>query len=1224
MSVNWTKEQQNVIDYRNRNILVSAAAGSGKTAVLVERIIKRITDKEHPVDIDRLLVVTFTKAAAAEMRERIGDAINQIREANPENQNLERQLTLIHNAQITTIDSFCLFVVRNHFQEINLEPNFRIADTGEIQLLELDVLDELFEKNYSKPENARFLQLIDAYSGKRSNQAVKDMVTKIYKLSASNPWPKEWIAKLVESYQVKDEKELLETEVIRETTDYVKAILTDAKRRLEALKSLALAEDGPTKYFETLEQDIALFDAADEIKDYVAMGQFLEQFTMGSLSAIRNFTGDGAKKERVQEERKQVKASIAEIKKKYFGMTVGELVQQIGRMKPIVEELVRLTLEYVAMLEQKKSEKRIVDFSDVEHYALNILVDEHTKETRAAAEEFQAGFEEIMIDEYQDSNQVQEEIMCAISRMQRGEYNMFMVGDVKQSIYRFRLARPELFMGKYLAYDVAESKEQRIDLHQNFRSRREVVDTVNDIFYKIMQTDLGNVAYDSDAALNCGAAYPESSDMEAEILLLDTQDEMLSDMEDLNKKQIEARLVADKIRRMMKHQMVTDKKTRELRPLRYSDIVILFRSLKGWGTDFAQVLEQSGIPAHVESSTGYFSATEVQTVLSMLKILDNPYQDIPMAAVLKSPMVGLDNEELAEIRVSNPKLSFAAAAIACCREAEEGKLQEFWKNYTDIRKLVEDTPIHELILGILDTTGYGNYVAALPAGEKRAANLDMLLEKAIAYENTSYKGLFHFVRYIDQLQKYDVDFGEADVIGENEDVVHIMTIHKSKGLEFPVVFVSGINKKFNQMDAREAMVVHPDLGLGLYEMQVKPRIKRACLLREEIANRMIRENLGEELRVLYVALTRAKEKLIITGTAKDAAKTLGKYTGASLPNQALSFGQRVNAQSYMDWIIPAALSYPGKYDINFVSPMELVAEEAQEAASLRLEQEEVLARIRNAKKELVEEIETSFQYEYPYQREAGRKSKYSVSELKHDSMVQQYERREEGIETPEFLQIEKESYIPEFIKKLESKIEQAESPVELQTEPESGKQRGQHTFSGGQVNRGALRGTAVHRVMECLDFSAICQLDRQDEKAVREYVKSQLALMLEREQITPDMAELVIPSMIEFFVKSDVAYRMGRAEEQGNLFREKPFVMDHKGVLVQGIIDVFWLEGDKIILLDYKTDYVKEGQELVLRYKIQLDLYADALSRVFSTGSNQISAEECLIYSFRLKEVIRV
>ena len=1240
MSVNWTKEQQKVIDYRNRNILVSAAAGSGKTAVLVERIIKRITDPEHPVDIDRLLVVTFTKAAASEMRERIGEAIDQIREENPENSNLERQLTLIHNAQITTIDSFCLFVVRNHFQEINLDPNFRIADTGEIQLLELDVLDELFEKNYSKPDNEAFLQLIDAYSGKRSDQAVKDMVTKIYKLSASNPWPKEWIAKLVESYQVKDEKELLQTEVIRETTEYVRAILADGKRRLEALKPLALAEDGPTNYFENLEQDIALLDKVEEAQDYVAMGQFLEQCAMGNLKPIRNFTGDGAKKERVQEERKQVKSSIAELKKRYFGMTPEALVEQLGRMKPMVEELVRLTLEYVSLLEQKKSEKQIVDFSDVEHYALNILVDEHTKEARATAEEFQASFEEIMIDEYQDSNQVQEEIMCAISRMQRGEYNMFMVGDVKQSIYRFRLARPELFMGKYIAYDVEESKQQRIDLHQNFRSRREVVDAVNDIFYKIMQTDLGNVAYDSDAALYCGAQYPEASDMEAEILLLDTQDEMLSDMEDLNTKQVEARLVADKIRRMMKTQMVTDKKTRELRPMRYSDIVILFRSLRGWGTDFAQVLEQSGIPAHVESSTGYFSAMEVQTVLSMLKILDNPYQDIPMAAVLRSPMAGLDNEELAEIHVNYPKLSFAAAAIASCRKAQDGKLQEFWKTYTSLRKLVEDTPIHELIQQILDTTGYGNYVAALPAGEKRAANLAMLLEKAIAYENTSYKGLFHFVRYIDQLQKYDVDFGEADVIGENEDVVHIMTIHKSKGLEFPVVFVSGINKGFNQMDVRETMVVHPDLGLGLTEMQASPRIKRACILREEIANRMNRENLGEELRVLYVALTRAKEKLILTGTVKDAAKTLGKYVGASLPGQALSFVQRASAKSYMEWIIPAALSYPGKYDINFVSPMELVVEEAQAAASLRLEQEEVLAKIRNAANQLVEEIESSFQYEYPYQGEAGQKSKYSVSELKHDSMVQQYERTEEGIETPEFLQIEKEPYIPEFMRSLEEKMNvegdlaaeagsktergKSESGKAENCKSERGKSKAQNAFSGVQANQGALRGTAVHRVMECLDFAAICQLDRQDEEAVAEFVENQLTRMLEKGKITQDMAELVLPSMIASFVRSDVAYRMGKAQELGNLFREKPFVMDYNGVLLQGIIDVFWLEENRIILLDYKTDHVKEGQELVLRYKTQLELYANALSRVFSADNNEKSAEECLIYSFRLQEVIRV
>lgn len=1197
MSVNWTKEQQQVIQLGNRNILVSAAAGSGKTAVLVERIIHKITDKNHPVDIDRLLVVTFTKAAAAEMRERIGVAIDKLRETQKEDVNLERQLTLIHNAQITTIDSFCLYVVRNHFQEINLDPNFRIADPGEIQLLEKDVLDEVFEANYATEGNARFLYLIDAYSGKRNDQAVKDMVLKIYHLSQSNPWPKSWMEGLCSLYQAESAEALLQTDLIKEITEYAKTMLIDAGKRFQALYPLALAEDGPAKYYETLENDVKLLSHVEELEEYEQIAAFLENLSFGNLSAIRNFTGDEAKKERVQKERKAIRDSIEEIKKKYFTVSPDEMAAQLGRMRPVVEELVRIAVQYMDTLAQTKREKRIADFNDIEHFALNILVDEKNREKRPTAQEFQELFDEIMIDEYQDSNQVQEEILCAISRMSKQQYNMLMVGDVKQSIYRFRLARPELFMEKYASYDTGESEMQRIDLHQNFRSRKEVVEVVNDVFDKIMGSDLGNVEYDEDAALYYGADYPAAQNMDTEVWLFDTQAELLEDIRNLSSRQLEARMVAERIKKLMKNGQVTDKKTGELRSVHYSDIVILFRSLKDWGSDFAQTLEACGIPAHVESTTGYFASGEVQTVLNMLKILDNPYQDIPMAAVLKSAIAGLTDEELAEIRIMHPDLSFAEAVIRSCEEAEEGKLLEFRKKYTMLRALVSDTPIHELIQKILDVTGYGNYASSLPAGKKREANLNMLLEKAVAYEATSYKGLFHFVRYIDQLQKYDVDFGEAEVIGEQEDVVHIMTIHKSKGLEFPVVFVSGINKQFNQMDTRDAMVLHPDLGIGLYEQTCKPRIKRPCFVRNEIANRILCENLGEELRVLYVALTRAKEKLILTGTVKDAQLTLQKYTGASIKGQKLGYGQRIGAKSYLDWIIPALLSYPGKYEITIADPSEIVMEQALEMAELTIGYKELMENIRNADEQLTKQLTADFSYEYPYQSEAGKKSKYSVSELKHDSMVLTYDAQE--AETPDFLKEEKERYIPAFMNK----------ETAGQNEPQA---------------QGALRGTAVHRVMECLDFAAICEIDRTSKQAVSTFVAEELERMEREEKITKEMRMLVIPDLIVRFVQSDVAFRMAAADKAGVLFREKPFVMDYDGALLQGIIDVFWFEEGQIVLMDYKTDRVKTAKELVERYETQLCLYADALKRVFSTEKQRKAVKECLIYSFRLQEVIKI
>lgn len=1195
----WTTEQQKVIDLRDRDILVSAAAGSGKTAVLVERIIKRVTDPKNPIDIDRLLVVTFTKAAAAEMRERIGAAIDRQCEEHPFDAHLRRQSALIHNAMITTIDSFCLFVVRNHFEEINLDPNFRIADEGEIRLLEQDVLDRVFEENY-EAENAPFLALIDAYSNKRSDQAVRDMVSKLYRMSLSSPWPEEWIGALAKPYEASDAKELLQSEMMRDLTEHVRLVLLDMRRQLEKLHGIAILPDGPQAYVPTIEQDMALLEGVEKADDYEKLCAFFAGLKFTNLSPIRKFAGDVLKKEAVQNGRNAIKKEIEGLKKDYFAMDVAALYEQIVRLRPVAEELVRLTLSYTKEMGLAKRKKRIVDFSDIEHFALRILVDEETKEPKSTAAEFRAHFAEIMIDEYQDSNLVQEAIMRSISKEADGGHNMFMVGDVKQSIYRFRLARPELFMEKYGRFEVTDSVHQRIDLHQNFRSRQQVVDFCNDIFYKIMNPDLGRVAYDEDAALNCGAVYPDVSDMDAELLLVDEQDELLADQPDLDKRRLEAHLVATRIQQLMRDGRVTDKATGELRAPKYSDIVILFRSLKNWGTDFVQVLSEHGIKAHVESATGYFSALEVQTVLNMLRILDNPYQDIPMAAVLKSQIVGLDEEELAQIRVSDETVPFAAAALAAMREEDaDEKLREFYETYTLLRGM-RDLPIHELIQKILDVTGYGSYVAALPAGERRAANLAMLIEKANDYEKTSYRGLFHFVRYIDLLQKYEIDFGEADTTGENADVVRIMTIHKSKGLEFPIVFVSGLAKKFNQMDANEKLVVHPDLGMGICEISGQPKRQKSCLFRSEIADKIKRENLGEELRVLYVALTRAKEKLILSGVIKDEAKTIGQYEGNVTEKQPISYRQRVGASSYLDWILPAMLSYPERYTIGVVKPESIVMEQAAAAAEARMDYDALMQRIGQADAEQEEKYEALFAYEYPYQSEAGKKSKYSVSELKHDSMVLKYDHSEGEAEVPQFLLEEHESYIPDFA--------QDEEQGEV----------------SGEINQGALRGTAVHRVMECLNFMALAEVDTTDADAVRHFVQTELDRMTAVGELTIEQADLVIPSMIEGFVRSEVATRMAQAALRGDLYREKPFVMQYEDVLVQGIIDVFWLEEDSIVLLDYKTDRVRQAQELVLRYQKQLELYADALSRVFSNKEKQINAKERLIYSFRLQEVVNL
>ena len=1296
MGVSWTTEQQQVIDLRNRNILVSAAAGSGKTAVLVERIVKIITDKNHPVDIDHLLIVTFTNAAAAEMRERIGNAIEKALDEQPGDEHLLRQLTLIHNAQITTIDSFCLYVVRNHFHEIDLEPNFRIGDEGELKLLREDVLGKVLEQNYEEPSEA-FSDFVEGYASGRTDAALNEMILQLYEFSRSYPWPEKWLDSFVGAYRIETREELDRAEWLAPLTENIRFVLKDCEQLLKQALAVTQQDDGPDMYEKAVRSDLEKYESLSKLTSFCELSVALSDIKYDRLASSRGFEGDPDKLELVKSLREQAKDVVKKLCKQYFFCSPEMMIEQLERTEPMLEEVVRLTKQFADEFAAAKRRKNLVDFHDVEHFALQILVDEETEKAKKTAEEFRDTFEEIMIDEYQDSNEVQETLLRSISREERGENNIFMVGDVKQSIYRFRLARPELFMKKYDSYSLEESTTQRIDLHKNFRSREEVLTCTNDIFYKIMARSLGNVEYDEEAALYPGASYPAMPVQEnpvgekaaedekvsgkqingftPEILLADSNDELLEDTDFSDKKTLEAKMVAEKIRHLMKTQPVTDKATGELRAARYSDIVILLRSLSGWADSLVEVLNGNGIPAHTVSSTGYFSTVEVQTVLSILRLLDNPRQDIPMAAVLRSPMAGLTDEELAVLRLEDGSVPFHEAVLELAeglyeedgqkeisnpeadqkqgKNADEKpenhiestahqKLLEFYKKYRQLRQLVPDTPIHELIEIILRETGYGHYVAAMPAGSRRTANLNMLLEKAAAYEKTSYKGLFHFVRYIDELQKYDVDFGEADMVGENEDVVRIMSIHKSKGLEFPIVIVSGMGKNFNKQDTRSKMVLHPELGIGLDYMDGKKRIKSPTIAKKAIAKQIDLENLGEELRVLYVALTRAKEKLILTGTLKDAPEKLEFFRqqaalyAHSSDTTAIPYLTRESAAGYLDWILPAVLSYGDKYPVRIVEAAELVLDEVENQLEQNENLTERIVEIEAADTQLVGQLKQRFSQRYPYQTDILRKNKYSVSELKHRAMRERFEAEQEET-VPAFLEEPVTPTIPLFIQRQE-KITPDQNV----------------SGQGVQVNRGALRGTAVHRVMECYDFTS--------EKSVQE----QMDAMEKEEKITADMRTLVKERIVADFVSSETGKRMALAQRMGALYREKPFVMgfteeelerygfgagaqmieneaqtenaqqeimsenvsqenhmhEEDLTLIQGIIDVFWIEDDGITVLDYKTDRVDTAQELIDRYATQLKLYADALERVFAT--RKLKVKEILIYSFRLEKLISI
>lgn len=1213
MEMTWTSEQQKVISLHNRNLLVSAAAGSGKTAVLVERIIQMILNKEHPMDIDRLLVVTFTNAAAAEMRERIGNAIEKALRQEPDNTHLQSQMTLLHNAQISTIHSFGLSVIRNHFYEIDLDPGFRIGDEREISMLKEDVLKKVMEDAYEKEDGA-FIDLIRAYGNVKNDDNICRMVLSLYEYADSYPWPVQWLERCLFMYQCETEDEFEEQPWMQELISYLKDVIHDMEVKSDQMKSLVLQEDGPVLYLDAIEADLELLRSLKACDRYEDWYRLLHQMKFQALSRKKQ-SCDADKKERVKNQRNGMKKQLTQIRDVYFSYTIEEQLQMLIQERPAMEALIALTKEFMTQFAAAKADKNLIDFADIEHFTLKILVDEETGLPTPVAREYQEQFTEVMVDEYQDSNYVQEALLTAVSRQSAGENNMFMVGDVKQSIYRFRLARPELFMDKYNRYTLEESKNQRIDLHNNFRSRPQVLQFTNDIFYHIMDRDMGNIVYDSAAALYPGASFEETENEEVfcpEILLVNKD---LSDHED--RVETEARAAAARIREL------TNPAVAGKGSFAYRDIVILVHALKGWSEIFTKVFSQEGIPLITSSKTGYFSAIEVQTMIQMLRILNNPRQDIALAGVMRSAIGGFSASQLAQIKAAFPEHSFYEA-VRCMEQPEkrsagkllirnrvitEGewdqlcqKVTEFWALIRGFRERIPDTPVHEMIQAIYQETGYLDYVTALPGGDRRRANLEMFLELSISYENTSYQGLFDFIRYIEQMLKYELDYGEAELVSDQENAVRLMTIHKSKGLEFPVVMLCGMGKEFNLMSLNEPLVFHPQYGAGLRWMDVERGVKRTFLPRQVFGLLEKRELLGEELRLLYVALTRAKEKLILTGIVDEKKE----YGGSRLETEEkLSFAERMNARCFYDWVMPVVQRSDIACLVKELSAESYQEQKKDEFLTVAESRRKLLLELEQRDESIYEELDRQMQWKYPYEGSGKLKQKVSVSELKHRFMEQQ------NLEDAVFLHKEPEviPYVPRFADREE------------------------------EENAGALRGTAMHRFLECVDFEALNDIftgmpDNAAEQSdrIEAFVSEQLQQMSVCGRISEDLKKRLSIRKLCQFLSGDTAKRMSEAAKRGDLYRERPFMMsvpagqiwseasNDEPVLVQGIVDVFWMEEDGITLLDYKTDAVSFPEELVTRYELQLQLYAQALSKVF----DNCKIKDILIYSFKFQQNISV
>jgi len=1210
MGVVFTKEQQQVIDLRNRNILVSAAAGSGKTAVLVERIITRLTKDKEPLDVDRLLIVTFTEAAAAEMKERIHMAIEKALEQDPDNVHLQRQSTLIHQAKITTIHRFCLSVIRDYFHTIDLDPSFRVGDEGELKLLKQDIVEKVLEDAYQEGKE-NFLAFVESFASGRTDTKLEELILQMYEFSRSFPNPNSWMDFCVTQYEIHTPEELDEKPFIQEAVREARQYLNDMNVLLMHAIEVCDSQDGPQAYRDTLYLDRNQILDIQACTSFAELQEAMTSVVWDKLKANRDKNVSEQKIQQVKDMRDEVKKTIKSLVEKYFFDSAEELQKDMNAAKQHMQVLVQLVKTFSDEFLSAKQSRNIIDFSDMEQYALQILTKESEGEfyPSEVAKSYQQKFAEVMIDEYQDSNLVQEAILTSVSGVYNGNYNIFMVGDVKQSIYRFRLSRPELFMDKYHTYTEEHSNKQRIDLHKNFRSRREVLETTNFIFEQIMTSEFGGISYDEKAALYVGAEYIESAGNDTEVLLIETPDRKAAE-----RVEIEALAVANRIKKLMATHQVQDKNTGKLRKVRYGDIVILSRNVKGWTDVFAKVLNEEGVPTYTGSQEGYFQAREIQTILNYLKILDNPRQDIPFAAVLTSMFANLNSEDLAELKNGTDAKTLYDRVRQYIEKGDRKKLreqlQQFLEVYESFREKVPYLAIHVLLWKLLEETGYGDYASSLPGGIQRTANLQMLVEKAVAFESTSYKGLFNFVRYMEQLQKYNVDYGEANIRDEAADVVTLMSIHKSKGLEFPIVFVTGLTKQFNQQDIRQSVVLHSDLGAGIDMTDVILRTKAPTILKKVIQQRVQKETIAEELRVLYVAMTRAKEKLILTGTLQDVGKQVEVYAphcnhhGKVLPYYGLT-----KATKYMDWIMPALirsrcfarildtlgiplpnhnalfkLSVP--IQVRWINERQLVESEAQELMEDFVTKEVLrnwdTKQIYDAA--MKERLEEQFEYSYPHTDSSVVKQKLTVSELKKKIYLE--EDSEQAFKEEEIFPL-----LPKFLKEDETLT-------------------------------GASKGTAYHRLLELLDFTK----DRDETILAQEILNYQAEGYL-----TEDMGACISAKDILIFFESPIAKRARQAANQTLLSKEQPFVLgvdaeevygaagEQETILVQGIIDVYFEEDGELVVLDYKTDRVSHESELSERYHAQLDYYAKALEQL--TGKK---VKEKLIYSFSLQRTIEV
>ena len=1204
-----TDNQKLAIETKDGNILVSAAAGSGKTMVLTERIVGRIVSTSDPVDVDRLLVMTFTNAAAAEMQDRIREAIDKRLDslrldegADPESiANLERQSVLSHAAAITTIHGFCKKVISDHFEEAGLDPNFRVADDNECKLIRQDALEECMEAAYDKAD-PDFLDAVRCFSSAKNDTGIANLIIPVYEFIMANPEPESFVKECILGYRTGSFEEFAASKVVRQFEEVLlrkyeaaKAAAQSAMDIIEEYEDLLPYKANVEAYAEALcRTGEMIAEAKGSIYDVIRAGLAdIKAPSFGRIPDSKLSDDAIAAKAEVKRQRDAAKDGIAGI----IAMTPFDLQTSYEHMRlmgPKLQAFTDTVLDFMHIYDRKKRDKNIIDFNDMEHMAVGIL-----KNPRIA-QLYRDKFEEIYVDEYQDTNMTQEMLISLICRHDPG--NVFEVGDVKQSIYRFRQARPDIFLSKYNTYK-NDAGNRRILLNDNFRSRREVIDSVNEVFSKIMTEDLGGINYGDDEKLIYGAAcYENKTPCEGDSYRTEL---ILGESLEMSGEEFEANIVAERIMTMIREGfLIYDKREKITRPVSFGDFVILVRSIKKYESVFRDVFTSAGIPLLVTGHEGYFGTVEVQTALSFLSAVDNPLNDIPLAAVARSPVGGFSDEELAMIAViakeadgSKKCLYDRIKAVAKTKgegdtEIPADKCERFIALLHEYRVMSTYTPVYGVLSHFIDRQ-YGDFVKCMDKSEQRMANLAMLLSKAEDFGKTSFKGLYQFVRYMDQIRKYSIDDGEAQTAGEADDVVRLMTMHASKGLEFPVCFVAGVEKRRNTQDEGGKLIWNVNYGFGADFTDLDRSVGGVTLQKLLIREDNRRESIAEEMRILYVAMTRAREKLIMVGSDKPDG-----FQQIKTPD---------SASSYLDMIKAA---YDGGFeniDIIYKTDEDMVNARFEDKMEEESATDELLAIVRtaghgNKEQDDLPDYLAKIHEQYPYPLNPELRAKLSVSDLKHQAIEEEIAR---GLSlAPEgeklFGETKPDKYIPKFMR-----------------------------HEGENATGGTFYGTAFHRIMELWDYLWPENGDDSGDKgenrgaqnvtaeAVTEYVEK----MYRMHRMDRQQADAVRAEDVAAFLNSSLGMRMKAAHAAGKLFREQPFVIgirqDSETVLVQGIIDAYFIEDDAITIVDYKTDRVDNAQMLVDRYRAQLEYYGLALSQI---TKKQVKA--LTIYSTRLRREI--